>query len=1056
MDDTIERIGPAQAKRDKYFALLGIGVLTAKQTGQAQKLARKIGKADVKAAKAGAKVEAKDEKVRMLYDARLEKCRLARAELADLLPVTATTVADFDAALQAAKIFAGNGDHAQAIKELDKVSATHAPDKAVKAWNDAATAAGKLAPQAFQTLGEIDKLLADPQLRLSRAAIAEVRRSKFDLGRSLLVPKPAQSVLDSATRDIKALHEQLKTDIAAGKAEWARTELLRAETSRRLNTVAPVSGDEIALLSEREAAPMRLQLASAATSMAVCDFAAARAVLQPLGDEIDDILNRMGPLRDEWRTRLPKLRPLWVAAQQFAAEAQSPQVKNDASALAAKLHTLLAQGPGPTYTLPDAVDLVDAGATRLDDLRAQDAQWLLFQGKASGPMQADAGGAAVKSLAAAKQSIERRFKAIDEALHKLHDSVADATNDRHRHVADAPWLQRRDAARADWDERVTLARDVAMLDEAGMRATLDAIRRDIDAARNDPQRLQAAIDDGRLERAKQEYTEARQGALKACDALLAVDATAGADDLLAIGAICAPASDLDANTDSTAAMAVFRNAATSLNSKTKRIEKRQQTKQQEVVTARSALTRQIDALATRLLEVKALADAAKSGAKQAPLVALLETLQVSLDGLRAMSDVTQLELLQETQADADVFAQELEQSVAAAKGQGSDDAMSFDKARKTIANLKSDLADKKSKLYRVETHDTIADEVATLEKNLGTMTMAEMTTQLADLAQRVRDMKIEAREAETATEAFEKDVVKPLLERLKAKAYEDAPDYRKTMKAQIEGLVAAHRYEGGEASAIAKAKTLGDQLTAVLAGAKDARGVPQLLAAEQAAALKAQNDKIVEQGKWEGESTVVGKKLDALKPLNPREVQPLLDLLDSARTSVKKGGDYASGREQLLTIRKRMALIAANPYGLAITARNKLPQVNARVKRAIAAYLDALASIDAAVQALPAADVDAAGKQAVAEQLDALRGLFNPAVFEDAVATMSAKGNSREQRSGAREKGLREVRRMQSYLNNDTRLRTLRDAPYHKAMPAVLSELMLSLLDIENNMLVSI
>jgi hypothetical protein len=1057
MSHVIQDTGPKQAKRDKYFALLKIGQLTPEQTAKAQKLAREITEADVKQARSDAEKTAKTEKARILYEARLEKCELARAELDALQPVTASMVSEFDTALRDAKALAGGGEYAKATEQLDKVSATHAPEKGTKAWNEAASAAEKIAPKAFEILKRIDELLADPQLRLARSAVIDVRRQKFEEGRVLLAPNPTQGVVDGATQRIQALHDQLVTDIDAGKTEWTRTEHLRAATSRKLNMIAPLSGDETPLLTDREAAPMRLQLASAATSMSVCDFAAARAVLQPLGDEIDDILTRMGPRRDEWKPRAAKLRDLLVQVQKFAAEAQSPQVKKDASALAAELRQLVASGPGKDYTLDEAIDLVDEAESRHDTLRGQEQAWLLFQGKADGPVQADSQGRAVKTLEAAKKSMEARFRAIDDALHDLHENVSEATNRSHRYVADAQWVQRRDAARAEWNERVAKARDAATLDEAGMRAQVLALLRDIVATNNDPDRLQAAIDTGKLERAKQAYTEARAAAQAACDALIAVDAAAGADRMLSIEQICAPATRLAALASPAMMIAAYNEAAASLKSTQKRIQKKEQATQGDVAIAQAELKRQLEAMAKRLLELKALADDAKNATKQKPLVALLDTLQATFNGLRATASLAQLKGLKQTKAEADAFELELDRSIAAAKGDSTDDAMSFDKARKAIANLKDDLGGKKYKLYCIVTHDAISEAVSTLEKGLGTITMTEMTTRIRDLRQQVLDMKLKADLAATATETFEKDVVKPLLKRVEEKVYDDAPEYRKSMKAKIEALVGEFRFEdGGQSAAAANAKSLGDQLTSVLQGAKDVRGVPSLLADEQAAALGAKNDKIVDQRKWEAEAEVLGKKLDQLKKLNPREVQPLVDLLDSTRTSTKKGGDYAGGRDQLLAIRKRLALIEANPHGLAITARNKLPQVNARVKKAIGTYLEALGSVDAAVQALPATDLDAAGKQAVAEQIAALRGLFNPSAFEEVAAKMSAKGGAREQRSGEREKGLREVRRMQGYLNSDIRLRTLRDSPWEKAMPSVLSELMLALLDIENNMLVSI
>src|SRR5689334_5290880 len=146
MSAVIQPTGPKQDKRNRYFALLGYGVMTPKQAAEAQRLAGKILKADAEKAKADAREQAKGETARILYEARLEKCEQARTYLETLQPVSAAAVTAFGEAIIAAKALAQRGEHAKATEALDKVSATHAPDKGAKAWNEAATAAEKLAP----------------------------------------------------------------------------------------------------------------------------------------------------------------------------------------------------------------------------------------------------------------------------------------------------------------------------------------------------------------------------------------------------------------------------------------------------------------------------------------------------------------------------------------------------------------------------------------------------------------------------------------------------------------------------------------------------------------------------------------------------------------------------------------------------------------------------------------------------------------------------------------------------------------------------------------------
>ena len=141
---------------------------------------------------------------------------------------------------------------------------------------------------------------------------------------------------------------------------------------------------------------MRLQLASAATSMSVCDFAAARAVLQPLSDELDDIAARIGlAAQREWKRRAPS-RGRWRSRPRCSQPRRSSpgSAWSMVSALAAELQQLIAQGSGKACTprpRPSTWSTMPkAGRTPCS---GREQARLLFQGKAAGPVQAGADGA---------------------------------------------------------------------------------------------------------------------------------------------------------------------------------------------------------------------------------------------------------------------------------------------------------------------------------------------------------------------------------------------------------------------------------------------------------------------------------------------------------------------------------------------------------------------------------------------------------------------------------------------------------------------------------------
>src|SRR5262249_51166315 len=153
----------------------------------------------------------------ILYEARLEKCEQARAELDDLQPVTTASVRAFDEAIKSAKWLAQQEGYEQAAEALHKVHATNAPEKGVKAWNEAATAAEKFAPKAIEAAKKSDTLLAESTMYLPRSAIVAAKEAKLDAGRRLLVPKPPESTINGATKDLVDLHAKLRQDVDAGK-----------------------------------------------------------------------------------------------------------------------------------------------------------------------------------------------------------------------------------------------------------------------------------------------------------------------------------------------------------------------------------------------------------------------------------------------------------------------------------------------------------------------------------------------------------------------------------------------------------------------------------------------------------------------------------------------------------------------------------------------------------------------------------------------------------------------------------------------------------------------
>lgn len=83
--------------------------------------------------------------------------------------------------------------------------------------------------------------------------------------------------------------------------------------------------------------------------------------------------------------------------------------------------------------------------------------------------------------------------------------------------------------------------------------------------------------------------------------------------------------------------------------------------------------------------------------------------------------------------------------------------------------------------------------------------------------------------------------------------------------------------------------------------------------------------------------------------------------------------------------------------------------------------------------------------------------MLNPALFTSYIKTITTAEDDKK-RSTAREKALRGARQMMTYIKKDYRMRELARAPstVDTKMAGVVSKVFLALLDLENNLLVSL
>lgn len=1081
---------PAQVMRDRYFAMMGVGPLTREQierldervdlatigtlTDKAQqrldkldKLTRKELAAKAKTDRALGKSDAGAEKERLLYEDRLTRARITLEALRDYAPASDAAVLKLEDGLAAAAGLALDRRFADARKTLDKSVSKDAVGSADKAFEGARKSGRKAHPDAFATLDAVDALLDSPDTPLPRNVLDRIRAGRDEAERPLLATGAADADVAAAAKRLRVMREDLQADIDAAQDEAREVRMLRGDALVLHDLVTKPGKGVPPILNERQAAVMLHRIEQAQTATAAHDLEAAREMLQGVIDGATAARDTVAADRLRWEATSAHVATHLRLVEALAQSATAPGVKEDATALADNLREIGELGPGDGMTYGEALDRVSEAARRRPELEKQDAAFKAFRAGAA-PQRGrwtdsdddgdeaddeaeDDGKGPVAPLAAAEGRIAAKFKAVAKLLSGLHRKVEDATGDRYRTVADGPFLLRRDEAAATWKTRVAGATDEGTLDEAGVAVALDALAADIRLVTKTPALLDDAIEDGRLARAQAACAETRRIAVEGAETLLMLDAARGAADLARIEAICDEAAD-------SATPKAFRKAMVKLAALAAESKSVGDEAGTAVAELQAHLQAMLERIGTQFDGLQTLVDKARTGKAQGERNTLLDTMRTTYDGLRATAKLTQVDALRAAIGEADEFEEELEASTLAAGGKaegGEDGTTTFDGARKSLANMRKTLGKDVIKTYATVTAFDLTEAAAELEKGFGGTSMTALAKGVRDLGEKVSAAKTQAEDAKTLFKAFEEDL-DTMGKKLDAPGFKDAPAYRKAVQARLKALAGDGRFEGGVKDAKSRALLLSDELDAALAGPTDASGRPQALTDHEAASVAAADAALADEKRFTAQAEILRKRLDEAKTLNPREISPLIDSLKTAKKAADKSKDFAAGREQLSAIRKRLGLVAANPGGLAITARNKLPAVMARLRNAVTNLGRGTEAVEKAVLALPVTDLDNAGRQAVTSQLAAVRALFNPALLDAPVAKMIAKDAADPVRSAQREVALRAVRQMGADVNNDFRLRVLAQTPFVGGMDAAVSELALSLLDLENNLLVSL
>lgn len=1027
--------------RVDFYSKLGIsngGQLSTKDRQKLAKLAKASAAESDKNDQAAHDKARKVAKDKVLYEDRRARAEGTISMLRDYAPAADAMISRFiDSLLEADRILKADGQAFDAAsKALHAESISKALDKAEAAWGKASDDARKnkdTAP-ACARVDELRKNLAAARKILSDAAVDALSLKVLNTERALMRPSLQAQALSAATGVLDELEEDLTNQIS--QADFERT---AAQVARKL-AIAELAKLEApdpsgALVTQADQATLQRMLTGAETAIGSREFSLATTQFDDLTLRARSLGEAGAKERITWTQRGAELLRLTQEARSLADSAASPAVKESATALTAKLEELANQTPGSDIPFAAAIAKLNGAQVALTEMLREELQFLKFS--------------------TAREEAAARIQALDEAVEvafqPLRAAVLAVTDGQENDLADRPFTDRLEKVRKEWRARLAVAQDEATLDEPAAATELRSIATDLTTAARDGATLGRLIDDEALQVAQAAYAKARADALAQVERLTAIDALAGAKTLAALDAV-------SARLDNKATPGAYTAAANEVTQLGSEAQTARQGKLELAFGLQVRLQQLLEPLGGELGKMFTAIEKMRSEDKRKPHLSMHDTLVTAVEGLRAMGKLSQIPLLNEAIDDAVKLTKDVAMSVAAAtKGEapGGGEVLSFEEAKRRLAKLKTKLAATEVQTYAKVSAFDAGETLKQLEQGLGSTTLSALEQALDALTTTVAKIEREAAAAKATFDKFSKDEVTPLQARVNAAPFKDAKAYASALKGRLNAVLGDARFEGGLADATLALRAIKDELDAVAASEADETGAPRALAGKEKAAAAAERAKEIEKAKYEAEVKVLEKRIAGAKGLYPDDHEGLRVALRDAKRSADKGASYEDARDQLHSIRTRLASLEQNPQGLGIHVRKQLPAVNRRYKAAVSAYWGGLDAMGTAIKALPPADLPDPAKAAVTTGLNAVRVLYNPAVFDRPLALVSNEGTAANERSAARETAMSDVRRLNAYLVDDFRLQELADTPFYPPMRGLLSELRLALLDLENNLLVS-
>ena len=982
------------------------------------------------------KLDVETAKQRQLYLDRRQRFEATLVALKDYLPASEELVTAFEKARNAANVvlWSDPRNFAEANKKLHEVHVSDALKKAADLWNKLEGKArdDKRGKEAYAVIDEARKKLAESRTLLTDRALDAFEARVASVEADLLKSKLDSKAVEATTKGIGVITGDLRRarDSADLEKVYARSNYTAAEEALG---ALKVKDKGVPRATEEEIAPLQRQLNDAGTLTAAREFTAAKNLLSDLVTSVGNLRDGNAQRSEAWNGLADGLDGLLSKFRDLFNKATSPEVKQTATAIAERLAELKSQQVGIGIGFQDAIDRVKGAEKQYDPLAEREKSFKEFATERN----------------SAKQRIQRLEETVEQAFWVLRSAVLVATKAKENKLADGPFQIRLEQARAGWSERLRTAPDKPTLDEARMQQDLQKIAEDIRAAAANDKLLAAGIADGARERAKLVFDKARAAAERDVAAYAAIDAEQGGTLLI--------------NLQSLDARVLKKNSARGYDAARQEVEllAKQARKDAELRKADleklhkdlSDLLSPVPALLRQLFEA---GEKLKNNDKSKFTLAQQACLQGTYDELAAIGATDQIPLLTTAVVDAGSLKEDLDWALAAAKGTKLPDGKSpytLSDAKKALADARSKLEKTDVKTYAIVTVTGLTEKIEALEAAMGDRSPSQLEKDVAEIV-------LDTGKAVTFAEKAKQEVEKldPLLEAMKKNLgkspIKDAPNMAAALGSEIATIRSNACFEGGLADAKKAAGKLDERIKAYMSAPAMPGRLPAQLADEEEAKAAEKRKTEVAKAQFDGKADVVRKRIKALKTYSD-DKSGLETALDEVVSAAKKGGDPETLLEELRGVETRLQLLSANPYGLGVHARNQLPGVNRRWKQAVADFGSSLDRLLVTIGKIAPGDLDENGKAAVGKTVAGVRALYNPSVFDRPLGILGDEGASETDRSSARETVLRDMRHMAAYVMKDPRMQALARCPFDKSLVSPISELNLSLLDLENNVLVS-